>query len=346
MSENVFFEVRNLKLSYRTIRKQGFSFVNRLAAGRKSRKSFEPRDLVAVNNVSFSIEKPGRALAIVGESGCGKTSLALAILRQLPNNVSEFSGDIFLEGENIRIMPSAEFRKRISWKKISWVPQNHASMWNPVLKIGNEIQGTLEFHKVRNARGEMVRLLEAVGLNEGHASHYPHQLSGGQLQRACIARALLLRPALVILDEPTSSLDVSLEGEIINLLNELKEKFSLSYIFITHNIARASSFADKFAVFYGGRIVEMAPTQKILSSPRHPYTRALLGCVPTIHPSSSAGRGPVPSIPGEPPDLRVVRDVCPFRVRPAVRCSQCERAEVPPPLREVEPGHFVACHGV
>ena len=204
MGETPFLDVKNLTLSYRT----------------------GNTDLVAVNNVSFTIGKPGQALAVVGESGCGKSSLILAILQLLPNNVSEFSGEIWLEGKNIKMMSYSELRKHIWWKKISWVPQNPSSMFNPIYRIGKQIKETLRVHKVEveSYDEEVTRLLSIVGLREEHAKHYPHQLSGGMLQRAAIATALALNPSLILLDEPTSALDVSLQGEIINLLSDLRDK--------------------------------------------------------------------------------------------------------------------------
>lgn len=319
MDKTPFFEVKNLTLSYRTGK----------------------TDVVAVNDISFTIENPGQALAIVGESGCGKSSLAVALLqRGLPNNVSEFSGEIWLEGENIKGLPDSELRKRICWKKISWVPQTPA--FNPVRKIGKEIKGTLKKHKVdvENYDEEVIRLLRMVGLRPEHADNYPHQLSGGMLQRADIAMALALNPSLVILDEPTSALDVSLQGGIINLLQDLRDDFNLSYIFITHNIVLATKLCDTFAVIYGGRIVESGFTKDVIGSPLHSYTKALLKCVPTFNENQQ-----IASIPGEPPDLRDVLNSCPFAEREAVRCKECP-GESMPELIEYEPGHFVACHGI
>lgn len=345
VSEQPFFAVNNLTLAYRTETKE--SLATRTFR-RIIRRPRDPQDLIAVNNVSFTIDEPGQALAIVGESGCGKTSLGLAILRQLPNNVAEFSGEILLHGENILDLRYNDFRKRISWKKVAWVPQIPSSTWNPMMKIGEQIEQTLSYHDVKNARQESLRLLKAVGLYPEQADHFPHQLSGGQLQRACIAMALTLRASLIILDEPLSGLDVSLQGEIVNLLNNLKREFNLSYLFITHDIARATELCDLFAVFYGGKIVELGPTEKVLASPRHPYTKALKACIPKIPEEDETHkavceREPVPAIPGEPPDLRKTRNVCPCAEREAVRCRSCPGATVPK-LREIEPGHFVACH--
>lgn len=315
-----FLEVRDLVLSYRT--------------GKS--------DLTAVNKVSFTIDKPGQALAVVGESGCGKSSLAIAILQLLPNNVSEFSGEILLEGQNIKGMSQRELRKNVWWKKIAWVPQNPMSMFNPMYRIGDQIKETLQVHNVEvdDYEQEISRLLGTVGLRPEHAGHYPHQLSGGMLQRASIAMALALNPSLVILDEPTSALDVSLQGGIINLLDELRNEFNLSYIFITHDIVLATKLCDLFAVIYAGRIVERGSADLVIDNPMHPYTRELLKCVPTFDREQK-----VAAIPGEPPDLRDIADICPFADRPAVKCDACPGNSLPE-LEEQESGHFAACHGL
>jgi len=316
----LFLDIKDLTLSYRT----------------------DKADLVAVNKVSLTIEKPGQALAVVGESGCGKSSLISAILQVLPNNVSEFSGEIWLEGQNIKLMSERELRKYIWWKKIAWVPQNPSYMFNPVYKIGKQIKETLKVHKVQveSYDEEVARLLGIVGLRPEYAEIYPHKLSGGMLQRAAIATALALNPALILFDEPTSALDVSLQGEIINLLNDLKDEFNLTYIFVTHNIVVATKLCDLFAVVYGGKIVERGLTQDVINSPLHPYTKKLLSCVPTFDDEQK-----VAAIEGEPPDLREVLGRCPFVDREAVRCDQCPGNSMPE-LKEYENGHFAACHGI
>lgn len=320
MSEIPFLDVRDLTLSYRT----------------------DKADLIAVNKVSFTIEKPGQSLAIVGESGCGKSSLILAILQMLPNNVSEFSGEVWFEGKNIKMMSHSELRKHIWWKKISLVPQNPSSMFNPMYRIGKQIKETLKVHKVEveSYDEEVIRLLGMVGLRPEFAEAYPHQPSGGMLQRAAIALALALKPSLILLDEPTSALDVSFQGEIINLFQDLRDEFNLSYIFITHNIILATKLCDLFAVIYGGKIVEHGLTQDVINSPLHPYTKKLLDCVPAFDDKQR-----VSAIPGEPPDLREILGSCPFVKRESVRCAQCPGKSMPE-LIEYENEHFAACHGI
>lgn len=296
--------------------------------------------VLAVNNVSFQIKERGSALAIVGESGCGKSSLALALQNLTTDNVCELSGKVLLEGEDLFSLKRSELNKRIRWKKISWVRQNPTSSLNPVYTIGAQIREVLRVcgaGRIKNVKSEEARLLDMVGLLAEDGRKYPFQLSGGMQQRACIAVALALNPSLVILDEPTSALDVSRQGAIINLLTEFKKGFSCSYIFITHDIILANQICDFFVVMYAGRIVEFGASEQILKNPLHPYTKALLNCIPTL-----AGERKIGFIPGEPPDLHKVRSGCPFRFREAIACKQCGEKEIE--LRDIGDGHLVACH--
>lgn len=315
MEGNVFFQASGVNLSYK----------NGLVITR------------AVRNVSFSMPKRGQALAVVGESGCGKTSLSRALQRLLPDNVSELSGSVLLEGEDIFRLPQSEFRKNIRWKKIAWVPQDVAGAFNPIRKIGSHIKVPLLLGKRSATDEEVIRLLVSVGLSAHDANQYPFELSGGMRQRALIAMALALNPCLIILDEPTSALDVSRQGQVVELLEQLKQQFSTSYILITHNIGVAAVFCDLFAVMYAGRIVERGTTAEVVKNPLHPYTQKLLKCVPTLESES------VPFILGEPPDLSKDTGGCPFRMRPAVACASC--GDLEPELRHVGGNHFVACHG-
>lgn len=311
-----FLEVKDVSLSY----KKGASEVR------------------AVQNVSFAIPKRGQALAIVGESGCGKTSLSRVLQRIFPSNIHSFSGEVYLEGEDILALSATEFRKRVRWKRIAWVPQNVSGALDPMQKIGSSIKETLRVHKRPATDEEVERLLKIVGLTANDAKQYPFQLSGGMQQRVLIAMALSLNPSLVILDEPTSSLDVSRQGQIIELLQDLKREFSTSFILITHNIGIAQSFCDLFAVMYAGRIVERGTTEQVIRDPLHPYTQKLLKCVPTLKSEK------ISFITGEPPDLTNDPGGCPFRSRPAVACDKC--SDVEPILEDKGDGHYVACHGV
>jgi len=318
MAQDKFLVVKNLRLVYRKKKKR----------------------IVAVNNVSLGIENPGEALAVVGESGCGKTSLANA-LQQLPPKDAALSGRVLLEGSDLFSLSNEELKKTVRWKQMAWVPQVAANALNPVFTIGNQIRETLSVHGAPSNEAEVFRLLEVVGLSRENAQSYPFELSGGMQQRACIAMAIALNPKLILLDEPTSSLDVSIQGAIISLLESLKREYGSSYIFITHDITLAKELCDFFAVMYAGRIVEMGSTEQVLYNPLHPYTQQLLDCMPTME----RGRK-IRFIPGEPPDLSLpeVSVGCPFRFRSAVACANC--SEIDPPLEDKGDGHLVACHGV
>lgn len=298
------------------------------------------RRIVAVNNVSFAIEHPGQALAIVGESGCGKTTLAAALQRLLPRD-AELSGRVLFDGEDLLSMTEKELERRVRWKKMSWVPQGTANSLNDFFTIGNLTREVLSVHGAKSDEEEVFRLLESVGLSPGDARSHPFELSGGMKQRACIAHAISRHPKLILLDEPTSALDVSIQGSIINLLASLKRDYGCSYIFITHDITLAKGLCDFFAVMYAGRIVEMGSTEQILYNPLHPYTQALLDCIPTLEPGKE-----IHFIPGEPPNLSLpeVSVGCPFRFRSAVACENC--SEVAPALDDKGEGHLVACHSV
>ncbi|WP_065128870.1 ABC transporter ATP-binding protein [Dehalogenimonas alkenigignens] len=290
----------------------------------------------AVDGVSFEISQPGQALALIGESGCGKSSAGLALLRLLPGNTSEFSGSIRFEGCDLTTLNNEDFRRSYRWKKIAWVPQNTKSSLDPYFSIEAQFKELFEAHGIRNAAEKISRLLATVGLSKEKCGSIPDRLSGGEIQRACIALAFALEPALVILDEPTSALDPSLKGQIISLLISLKKELSTSYLFITHDIAQAAAVCDYFIVLYAGKIVEKGTREQILKTPLHPYTRKLLECISLSH----QGEG-VAYIPGEPPDLKGSNSGCSF----APRCDQSEAACLKgvPVLDETEEGHFVAC---
>lgn len=334
---SAFFETKDLTLAYNRARKrEGFLGFFRKPA---------PEHIYPVNNVSLAIPRPGMALAIIGESGCGKSSFWKAVGGRvaLPKNVGEYSGEIWLEGENLMEMSESELHKRIRWKKIAIVPQDPTGFFNDKLKIGTHLVETLKTHGALHAVERARKLLDDVDLPSDSFDRYSHQLSGGQLQRAVVAMALTMEASLIILDEPTSALDVSVRGELLNLLLRLKRERNISYIFITHEIGTARKFADLFAVFYGGRLVEFGSTELLWDASAHPtlhrYTQKLLLC------AEQPREGEFVSIPGEPPDLASTVHGCPFAEREAVRCAAC-RADVMPPLRDVGGGHLIACHGV
>jgi len=294
--------------------------------------------LKAVNNVSFSIKK-GETLALVGESGSGKTSTAAAILRIVPKNVHEFRGIIELEGVDLVKLPEDELRRNIRWKKISMVFQGAMEALNPLIKVGDQIAEPLIVHQgyhKKEAMEKVKELLRMVRLPEYIAERYPHELSGGMKQRAVISMALALQPLIVILDEPTSALDVITQANLMNLLKELKWRLGISYIFITHDLPLASELADRVAVMYAGRIVEIGTAEQIYQDPKHPYTKGLISSVPALR----MEKAPI-FIPGEPPNLINPPPGCPFSPRCSTKQDICEK-EVPE-LSEIGSEHRVAC---
>jgi len=252
--------VKNLRLDYKT----------------------NTKTIHAVKNVSFNI-KSGEALGIVGESGCGKTSIALSLLRLFPKNVSKFSGSISVRGKNLNKFSDNNFRSQVRWKQISMVFQGAMNSLNPVLRVGNQIIEPLiqDGRNKSEAKSTAYKLLNLVGLSDDIYSKYPHELSGGMQQRIIIAMSMVYNPDLVILDEPTSALDVSVQAQIMNLLKSLKKQ-GISMIFITHDIALASDLCDNLAVMKDGQFVEHASLTKVLTKPKHVFTKQLLDSIPKL----------------------------------------------------------------
>jgi len=262
----------------------------------------------AVDNVSFSLGK-GESLALVGESGCGKSSLAKAIVKLLPRNVDTYKGQVVLEGQDIMKLNVREFRTEIRWKKISMVFQGAMNSLNPVLKVGYQVAESLLIHESISKEEAQKRAIEAlrlVGIHESFVERYPFELSGGMKQRTVIAMALVANPKIVILDEPTSALDVITQANIMNLLKRLKKELGLTYIFITHDIALSSELADKIAVMYAGEIQEIADAEIFYRKPFHPYSQKLMASVPTLRTDKKLEfiRGAPPSLLNPPPGCR------------------------------------------
>ncbi|MBI1943273.1 MAG: ABC transporter ATP-binding protein [Betaproteobacteria bacterium] len=292
----------------------------------------------AIDGIDFTIRR-GETLGLVGESGCGKTTTGRCILRlEQPTG-----GRIVFEGRDITALGEVELRS--VRRRMQVIFQDPYSSLNPRMSIGEILAEPLQVHgivKDKAKRADRVReLLEQVGLLPRHAERYPHQLSGGQRQRVGIARALAMEPSLIICDEPVSALDVSIQAQIINLLEDLQARYHLTYLFIAHDLSVVRHISDRVAVMYLGKMVELADRQALYENPLHPYTRALLSAVPIPDPRMEARRermvlrGEVPS-PLNPPTGCVFHPRCPVAVG---RCS----AEIPP-LREIKPGHWAACH--
>ncbi len=281
----------------------------------------------AVDGISFDIATPGTALGIVGESGCGKSSTANALMRHLPGNTARFEGNVSLAGDLISAYDAQRFHREVKWKRIALVPQGAMNSLNPVMRIGAQI---IEPYLVSGQRtraelrGKAEALLEQVGLPASVYTLYPHELSGGMKQRVMIAAALIYEPSLLIMDEPTSALDVSVQAQIMNLLKDLVAE-GLSLIFITHDIALASDICDQLAVVYAGQLAEIGAAEQVLQAPAHPYARKLLASIPRLQ------DGVLPEfIPGAPPDLRDLPDGCRFQSRCDRTWELCQQP--PPPL--------------
>jgi len=295
----------------------------------------------AIDDISFSL-MAGETLGLVGESGCGKTSLGSSILR-MPSPPGRYvSGRILVEGKDIIPLSEKEVRKDIRWEKISMVFQGAMNCLTPVYTIGKQMLETLNVHKEMpkpEAEALVKEYLGYVGLPPEVMERYPHELSGGMKQRAVIATALFLKPSIVILDEPTTALDVIVQAQIINLLKKLKRQFNLSFIFITHDLALEAEVADRICVMYAGKIVELGPSGQIFGKrgPAHPYTERLLAATPRLFKKVEK----LQFIPGTPPDLITPPAGCRFNPRCNKAVARC-REEVPP-LSEIESGHFAAC---
>mgnify|MGYP000891228990 CR=1 FL=1 len=290
----------------------------------------------AVDDVNLKLS-PGETLGLVGESGCGKTTLGRAVIRL----VEPTAGSIRFEGADITRMRGAELRARR--RQFQMIFQDPYGSLNPRLTIEEIIGEAIDIHRLAataQARRERIyELLEAVGLNTAQAGRYPHEFSGGQRQRIGIARALAVEPKLIVCDEPVSALDVSVQAQIINLLEDLQQQRGLAYLFISHDLAVVEHISHRVMVMYLGKVVELADAAEIVRQPRHPYTQALLSAVPVLDPVSQRRRI---VLPGDVPSPITPPGGCPFHPRCLLAEDRC-RAEAPA-WREIQPGHSAACH--
>jgi len=289
----------------------------------------------ACDGVSLEIKR-GQTMGLVGESGCGKTTLGRSILRLLEPD----SGEIFFEGQEITRLPQAQMRGLR--QKMQIVFQDPFSSLNPRFTVSRIVsEGLLVFRTLSadQLKQRVVELLDLVGLSADVVNRYPHEFSGGQRQRIGIARAISLNPAFLVLDEPISSLDVSIQAQILNLLSRLQKKLKLSYLFITHDLNVARLISDQVAVMYLGRVVEQAPGQELFDNPLHPYTQLLLQAIPVADPTKRKKRVKIRT---DVDQTQAVRSGCCFRDRCLRAINRCEFDQ--PTLKKISPGHFVSCH--
>jgi peptide/nickel transport system ATP-binding protein len=297
-----------------------------------------------VDGVDLAIE-PGEALALAGESGCGKTTTALSVLRLLPAGLAQ-SGEIVLRppglAEPINIGRRTERGMgMVRWRHVSLVFQGAMNSLDPVQRIDAQLSEAIRLHErvgSSELRERIGELLETVGLTPGLGRRYAHQLSGGQRQRVMIALALACRPSLVIADEPTTALDVVMQAQVLQLLERLRERLGLALILISHDLGVLAETCDRIAVMYAGRIVESGPVSSVFEAPQHPYTKRLLETLPVI----GSRRGLAAPIPGGPPDPGELPEGCRFAPRCPYAAEECRAQD--PALREVAAGHAAACH--
>ncbi len=290
----------------------------------------------AVDGVTFNLQR-GMTMGLVGESGCGKTTTGRAILR-LYDSIT--SGSVLFNGQDVYALSKKDLRAMRP--KMQIIFQDPFSSLSPRMPVGEIIGEAVREHNIvskEEYNDYIDTIMDNCGLQPFHKDRYPHEFSGGQRQRICIARALALNPEFIVCDEPVSALDVSIQAQIINLLNDLQEKYKLTYLFISHDLSVVEHISDAVGVMYLGNLVEYGPKEKIFSNPLHPYTKALFSAIPVPDPTVKMNRivleGSIPS-PANPPKG------CKFHTRCA-NCMECCK-EIEPVQKEIEPGHFVTCH--
>ena len=301
-------------------------------------KRFSKRAVHAVNDVSFDIYA-GETFGLVGESGCGKSTTGRCIMHL----TRPTSGTVLFEGKDVSKMSKKELKEMR--RNMQFIFQDPYASLNPRMTIGEIVSEPLIIHNVMpdtKEREEYVRgLLDVVGLNPEHINRYPHEFSGGQRQRVGIARAFALKPKLIICDEPVSALDVSIQAQVLNLLNDLQKEYGTAYLFIAHDLSVVQHISDNIGVMYLGNMMEYADWKDLYDRPHHPYTQSLLSAVPVPDPDIQATRKRI-VLAGDPPSPIDAPSGCCFHTRGPMACEKCSQER--PEFREVEPGHFCACH--
>ncbi len=317
MVEQPLLSVRNLTLEYKT------------------RKGY----VSAVDDVSFDL-MPGQSMGLVGESGCGKTTIAMALLRLSPDNAVIREGELLLDGQDLLQLSDQEMRD-VRWGRISMVFQAAMNALDPVYRVGDQIIEALDRHQsnltIEQKRQCVEKLFELVGIDSKMISRYPHEFSGGMRQRAVIAMALACNPSLIIADEPTTALDVIVQDQVLRELSRIQQAMHMSMIYISHDIAVIAEVADLIAVMYAGCMVEKADTCTIFRSPHHRYTKALLSAFPSI----VGPKTELMALPGDPPDLLMPPSGCRFHPRCPYALERCSQEK--PPFKQVEYAHWAAC---
>jgi peptide/nickel transport system ATP-binding protein len=298
----------------------------------------------AVDGVSLKIDS-GETMGIVGESGCGKTMLALSIMRLVPGGGKIINGEILFSGRDLTKMSEEEMRSRRG-SEISMIFQEPMTSLNPVIRVGEQIAEAIRLHQKLPAKQAMelsVKLLNEVGISDPQkrAGDYPHNLSGGMRQRVMIAMAMSCNPKLLLADEPTTALDVTIQAQILDLISSLKQKNNMAVLLITHDLGVVAQSAQKVAVMYAGKIVESAAVEKIFADPLHPYTQGLLESIPARCVKSLKREDHLKTIPGAVPDLYSLTSGCHFYERCSRAMEVCRQKD--PQLLEIGPGHFVSC---